>query len=799
MATNTTDPSSTGNNVKLRKLDENVNLKAYNSGFINLGAVEPSLGIPSTNTFTIPSSAYYFPVIAITDSYGDSRKFTNHNDTLVLKNDKIGINTTDPNEKLTVVGNISATGNVYFLNKPYDYIEEFKSIQPTHGNNTASGYYSNIGGGVDNCALNEYSNIAGGFHNCTLANYSNVDGGNLNKACGDYSNINGGIYNETCKNFTTISGGYCNIVNGEDSGILGGRCNLVSNNNSFIIGSNITTSENDTTYFNNISAEGFVYGDGSCLRNVISVYCYGNGTYTIQPKKGDNLSDGVYSNIGGGCNNIVNGCTANIDGGLSNTVIANYSTIGGGTHNCIDSVNSTIGGGVWNYVHCVGSTIGGGGYNNAYGVGTTVAGGFINNGFGYYNTIGGGQCNTASGIYSTISGGYHNTASAYYGTTVGGGINNTASGYYGFSVISGGLDNCTYNDISFIGGGYGNNISGFVSSINGGRNNAVSGNYSNVVGGCQNQTNGNYSTVSGGYNNISNGTYTFIGGGCGSVTNGDNSVIAGGDTNATYCFGSTIGGGSCNVACGIHSSILGGRNNNTNTKTNSHIIGSYIIANDENYTYVNNLSSEGFLTGAYLNVGPDTYINTSGGGSIDTTGTGFIQLGTNTTRTTLSGVATENRTILLRDKDGTVALLSDLSGLSASNQPVSSLAWTGTLNTTDLTEIFIDGITSNRAVLDDYSIWILKFDYVAINTVNGNIGSGQRLATIKRDNGANTTEIIGLVQNIRIDQNNGTNPLSLITINADNTNGALAVSVTPESNTTTKVKFNASYTELKYN
>ena len=130
---------------------------------------------------------------------------------------------------------------------------------------------------------------------------------------------------------------------------------------------------------------------------------------------------------------------------------------------------------------------------------------------------------------------------------------------------------------------------------------------------------------------------------------------------------------------------------------------------------------------------------------------------------------------------------------------ISLLQWYGTLNTTNSTELFLGGVASNRATLDDNRIWIVRFDFVAVNTTNGNIGSGERLVTIQRDIGANTTSIVGTVQNVRIDQNNGTSPISTLTISADITNGALSVFVTPIATTTTKVKVVAFITELPSN
>jgi len=59
-------------------------------------------------------------------------------------------------------------------------------------------------------------------------------------------------------------------------------------------------------------------------------------------------------------------------------------------------------------------------------------------------------------------------------------------------------------------------------------------------------------------------------------------------------------------------------------------------------------------------------INVSdGGGSINTRGTGSIELGANGTRTTLTGTATGNQAIALPDASGTVALTSDITGTNS--------------------------------------------------------------------------------------------------------------------------------------
>lgn len=89
--------------------------------------------------------------------------------------------------------------------------------------------------------------------------------------------------------------------------------------------------------------------------------------------------------------------------------------------------------------------------------------------------------------------------------------------------------------------------------------------------------------------------------------------------------------------------------------------------------YIATCGSDEFGEGGYIDTraydsgsggGPGGYINTSGGGgSIDTRGVGAIEFGELGTRTTLvGGAAVVDRIITLPDKDGTVALLTDIGG-----------------------------------------------------------------------------------------------------------------------------------------
>jgi len=71
-------------------------------------------------------------------------------------------------------------------------------------------------------------------------------------------------------------------------------------------------------------------------------------------------------------------------------------------------------------------------------------------------------------------------------------------------------------------------------------------------------------------------------------------------------------------------------------------------------------------------------LTNNGGGDIDTTGTGSIELGATGTRTTLTGTATEDRAIALPNASGTVALTSDITGTnSGTNTGDQTISLTG--------------------------------------------------------------------------------------------------------------------------
>jgi len=167
----------------------------------------------------------------------------------------------------------------------------------------------------------------------------------------------------------------------------------------------------------------------------------------------------------------------------------------------------------------------------------------------------------ASGDYSTIGGGSGNTAGTGAYATVGGGSGNAASGQYSF--IGGGLSNSALSSYTTIGGGSGNTASGEDSTVGGGSSNTASGRSSTVGGGLGNTASGVGSTIGCGASNVASGSYSIV------------------------------GGGYSNTASGRFSLIAGGSGNNTNTLNNTFILGTNITATSADYTYVNNISSQG--------------------------------------------------------------------------------------------------------------------------------------------------------------------------------------------------------------
>jgi len=256
--------------------------------------------------------------------YSNGPAYSPTTSTLYLSaNGLVGINTNAPNQQLTVVGNISATGNLYgtLANVPYTLNTSTSSIVPTVGINTASGVYSNVGGGQCNTVTSNCSFIGGGLCN------------NISTA-GGFASIVGGFQNNTTRsNFTFIAGGSANSIGAGSqsciftSNIIGGFYNCIQTGftgrticNSNIIGgaNNIITNSTGTLYTNyNNSIIGGNLG-----------YISGNTTN---------------SSIVGGCCNCLFGATyTTIAGGACNTASGGYSFIAAGSANNTNNLSNTF-------------------------------------------------------------------------------------------------------------------------------------------------------------------------------------------------------------------------------------------------------------------------------------------------------------------------------------------------------------------------------------------------------------------------------------------------------------------------
>jgi hypothetical protein len=500
-----TTPPSAGSNYYLRPLNENVNRLAYENNFINIAAAEPSLGVPSDFSYYNNSTTYYFPVIAVADNYGDSRKFTNKCNDFVYFNGNIGVGTATPSEKLTILGGLSASNKLTIglahVNGTY-----YSSILGGAGN-TVSGEYSSIVGGTGNTVLSAYSYIGGGFLNIVQSPNSIIVGGTQNYICGIASNINGGAHNIIEAAVSNINGGDYNTitVNADCSVISGGLNNTVSGYLSNInggqnnlIGSNANHSTISSGYYNAIESCFSSIGGGSC-NYTSGVYTSINGGY-----KNEILESNGSAIVNGSCNLITGFDNVNnfIGNGICNQILdSDQSFIGTGVKNKIDG--SSISGIVYgncNLACNVRCSFIGAGSNNTMceSFASSLVGGYYNRIYGpSYNFIGGGYLNNICGINAGITHGICNKIGGYmasFGSTILGGCLNVIDS----NVVGGYLESAYYFCNNIIAGGEENVI--------------VNSNCSSVLGGsCNNIRFSNRSSILGGNNNfLLSSTNTFI-------------------------------------------------------------------------------------------------------------------------------------------------------------------------------------------------------------------------------------------------------------------------------------------------
>jgi hypothetical protein len=81
-----------------------------------------------------------------------------------------------------------------------------------------------------------------------------------NIVSGYYSNINGGYGNIVLGSGSTVMGGEGNVVDGDLSAAVGINNNTKGYSNTFLLGASLSATQANTTYVNNLSSQGKLYG-----------------------------------------------------------------------------------------------------------------------------------------------------------------------------------------------------------------------------------------------------------------------------------------------------------------------------------------------------------------------------------------------------------------------------------------------------------------------------------------------------------------------------------------------------------
>jgi len=434
--------------------------------------------------------------------------------------------------------------------------------------------------------------------------------------------VNGVI---SSNSIVTAFGGNSNGWNIAYTTLTSNRASWIGGNSAFVTVSALSANWNNTqttlntnsaswiggnsafTYVNaNSATDNYTYNSANFVKLSSEPFTLLNDITSINPINGSNTVTGKYSVISGGIYNNISCSFSNIAGGCCNTASGCYSQVGGGKKNTASGNYSTVNGA----------------YNTATKFGSNIAGGYGNIVTGCYSIIAGGKCNTASGNYSTTSGGCRNTASGNY-TNITGGNLNIASGQSSFIASGSGNDTKGYANTFILGSllsasqinyTYVNNLSsqGLVYDANG-----VSSDWNNT----QTTVNTNSASWIGGniaYTTLTSNSASWIGGKSAFVTvsalsanwNAAYTTLTSNSAStwfSPYTFNSSTSSinpiSGANITTGIYSFIAAGSANDTKGFRNTFILGSNLSSAQVNYTYVNNISSQGVGSFNQLNIG----------------------------------------------------------------------------------------------------------------------------------------------------------------------------------------------------
>ncbi len=500
--------------------------------------------------------------------------------------------------------------------------------------NTASGNSSSVFNGVRNTASCLYSNVINGIGNTASALYSNIINGLNNTVSGEYSSILNGKVNSVLGSNSAIFGGSNNTLSADESNIFSGADNFIGSPCSTILAGHnniICTSASGSStvisgYDQRITCNGFFSTIVGGARNTISGgYSaivsgrlnrieFGGGLSFIGAGRLNNTQSSVYSSIiAGQRNNTVGLSNVHILGSFLSATAADYTytnnisaqrlvaTPGGNssnwnstfvsmntlsanwqnTFNTVQSNSATT----WNYQGTDLKALSGN-WQSAYtswnGASATSIVSFNDTRFAKLSSTAYTLVDASNSIVPVLG---SNTSSGTY-AIIGGGRSNTASG--GCSFVGGGLSNRAGNGFSAAIAGNANCAINSYATAVGGRTNIASGTYSNVVGGFCNTASGAYSTITGGFTNRASGRFSFVAAGSGNDTRGLN---------------------------------------------NTFMLGTNLSAVQNDFTYVNNLSSQGVVVAKELTVVGDI----SATGNIYGNSNINIQAGTAYTITNVDG------------------------------------------------------------------------------------------------------------------------------------------------------------------
>ncbi|HRI30181.1 MAG TPA: hypothetical protein PLQ21_01525, partial [Candidatus Kapabacteria bacterium] len=441
--------------------------------------------------------------------------------------------------------------------------------------NTASGWYSFVGGGKDNTASGDwYSFVGGGADNTAFGLISFVGGGSVNTASGGHSFVGGGEDNTASGWYSFVGGGSVNTASGGHSFVGGGEDNTASGWYSFVGGGKENTASGDWYSF---------VGGGK-----------------------ENTASGWYSFVGGGYGNTASGDLSVIPGGRGLILDANANRSFGfhannvdGTRNMtISAANTAVFGNVdfwlanndnsprslrfYEQYNAAGNFPNGTNYvgfrapnnvsaditytlpvsaptNNGQVLSSTTEGvlswahdGIINftsnRNTGVPNAIvpvhqlsaSGGEISIDIAISSKGDGAI--MADMPDGTSTGGNKRGTNAVDWQMSRVN--ANQVASGASSVIMGGGSNRAGGLGATVGGGFLNNADGYNSTIDGGEQNTTSGHCSSISGGYNNTAGSWASVISGGSENIANGEFASISGGENN---------------TVTGYYSSIIGGR------------------------------------------------------------------------------------------------------------------------------------------------------------------------------------------------------------------------------------------------